>query len=135
MDKLALTLPGGQSVRPVAGMPDGNGFFQNALTFGLTTLLIVVTLAALIFFVWGGIAWITSQGDKGKIEAARKRIVFSIIGLIVAFSSFFIIRATGSFFGVNPLNIASPPGRYCNDPSDCGRPSRWECVNKRCRER
>lgn len=135
MEKLALILPGGQSVRPVAGMPDGNGFFQNALSFGITTLLIAVTLTALIFFVWGGIAWITSQGDKGKIEAARKRIVFSIIGLVVAFASFFIIRTVGTLFGVNPLNIATPPGKYCNDTSDCGRPTRWECVNKRCRER
>lgn len=105
MEKLALSLPGGQSVRPVAGMPDGDGFLQSAISFGLTTLLIIVTLAALIFLIWGGIAWITSQGDKGKIESARKRIVFAIIGLIVAFASFFIIRAVGTFFGVSPLNV------------------------------
>lgn len=135
MDKLSLVLPGGQRVEPVAGMPDGDGFLQSTVTFGITSLLIIVTLAALIFLIWGGIAWITSQGDKGKVEAARKRIVYAIIGLIVAFTSFFIVRTVGTFLGVNPLNIVDPPGRYCQRASNCGRPTQWECANHRCREK
>lgn len=40
-------------------------------------------LAALVYLIWGGINWILSGGDKEKVDAARKRIVAAIVGLIL----------------------------------------------------
>ena len=51
-----------------------------------------------------------SLAIRWLIEAARKRIIYAIVGLVVAFSSFFIINLIGNFFGVKILDI---PSRWC----------------------
>src|SRR5690349_7405124 len=49
----------------------------------VTILLIAAAIIALFFLIWGGIRWITSGGDKSKVDSARQTIIASIIGLIV----------------------------------------------------
>lgn len=105
VEYLALKFPGGQ-IDPVAGMPEGgSGTLEKIIQWGISALFVVITITSLIFFIWGGIQWITSGGDKTKIEAARKRIVYAVIGLIIAFSSYFIISLVGNFFGVKLLDV------------------------------
>lgn len=59
----------------------------------VTILLILAIILAIIFLIWGGIRWISSGGDKGKVEAARNNITAAIVGLIIALSAFFILNA------------------------------------------
>lgn len=40
-------------------------------------------VAALIFLVWGAFAWVTSGGEKAKVEEAQKKIIAAVVGLIV----------------------------------------------------
>jgi len=54
-------------------------------------LLVLAVLLALFFLILGGIRWITSGGDKAKLESARGTITSAIVGLIVAFLAFFIL--------------------------------------------
>lgn len=120
MEYLAFKFPGGR-IDPVAGMPSGGvETFGRILRVGLTILFITVTLAALIFFIWGGIQWITSGGDKTKIEAARKRLVYAVIGIIVAFSSYFIINTVGNFFGVKLLDVPARVAPACSSAHPSG---------------
>jgi hypothetical protein len=106
MSYLALTLPGGQTVNPPAGLPAG-GLPTAAKVIGnaLTIMLIIAVILTLIYLILGGIAWIQSGGDKQKVSQARSRITYAIIGLIVALASFFIINVIGYFFKVNLLQI------------------------------
>ncbi len=67
----------------------------------VTILLIAAVLIALFFLIWGGIRWITSGGDKGKVEEARKHIIAAIIGLILAFLAYFILNLVLGFFGLS----------------------------------
>lgn len=106
--ELALNLPGPYSIDPVKGMPSGGiETAAKVIRWGITVLFIGITLTSLIFFILGGIQWIISSGDKAKIEAARKRLVYSLIGLVVVFLSYFIINLVSQFFGVKLLNIPS----------------------------
>lgn len=107
MEYLALNLPGNRySIDPVSGMPGGGVVtLGKIIRIGVTFLLVAITITALIFFIWGGIQWITSSGDKAKVEAARKRLVYAVIGLIVAFASYFIINLVGFFFGLKLLGV------------------------------
>lgn len=60
----------------------------------LSGILGVVFLAAgfIAFFMmfWGAFSYLLAGGDKGKIEGARKRITWAIVGLIVLSLSFAI---------------------------------------------
>ena len=47
---------------------------------------IVFVIAAVLTFaylIWGAISWITSGGDKSKVESARNKITSAVIGLLI----------------------------------------------------
>ena len=71
-------------------------------------ILIIAVLIALFFLIWGGIRWITSGGDKAKVESARGTIIAAIIGLVIAFLAFFILSLALSFFGISLTNLKLP---------------------------
>lgn len=52
---------------------------QNAFTWAYT----VAGLVAVVFIIYGGIKYITSQGDPGKARSAMQTIVYAVVGLIV----------------------------------------------------
>ena len=104
--KLALALPGPYGISPVSGMPFGGiETVAKIIRWGITVLFIAITITALIFLIWGGTQWITSGEDKAKVEGARKRLVYAVIGLLVVFLSYFIITTIGLFFGVRLLDL------------------------------
>lgn len=114
MKLLSLTIEspvqgeGAIKINPPGGLPSG-GFGDNTannlIGWGLTALLVGGTLLALAYLIWGGVQWITSGGDKSKIQAARNKMTYAIIGLVIAFLSFFIVTLIGGFFQVNLLWI------------------------------
>src|SRR5574340_4177 len=71
-------------------LPDGievpTGFAENlgqVINSVLSFVMVISALLVLLYLIWGAFDWITSGGDKGKIEAARKKIVAAIVGLII----------------------------------------------------
>lgn len=106
MDYLTLTIPGGQEIRPPSNIPGGGidlvgEIFRNSYTI----MLLITVVLSLIFIVYGAINWITSGGDKQKVESARKKVTFAVIGLIVAFMSFAIVALLGYFFDIDLLSF------------------------------
>ena len=98
---LALTLPGNQQIQPPSKIPKGGlTTVQKAIGNGITIMIIIAVILSLIYLVWGGVQWTQSAGDKGKIQAARQKITYALIGLVVAFSAFFIVSIFGSLFYV-----------------------------------
>lgn len=75
----------------------------------VTILLILAVILALFFLIWGAIRWITSGGDKAKLDGARQAIVASVVGLILAFLAYFILNViTFLFTGKAISNFAIP---------------------------
>ena len=109
MDKLnylALTLPNGQTIEPPGGAPRGGiTYLVKVLGNAASIFMVVVIIATLFFIVFGAIQWTSSNGEKEKIAAARKKITWALIGLIVALLAYFLINILGGFFGVNLLNV------------------------------
>lgn len=108
MKYLSLKLPGGQTIESPRSIPSGGidkvgDIFKNAYTI----LLIITVVLSIVFIIFGGIQWITSGGDKGKVDAARKKVTWAVIGLIVAFASFLIVGLIGFFFDVNLLDFSA----------------------------
>lgn len=101
---LALTV-GGTKVNapsevPTGGLEKGETILKN----GITIFLILAVTFALVMMIWGGISWITSNGDKAKIQSARNKLIFAILGLILAFLSFAIIMFIGDFFNTTLIS-------------------------------
>jgi len=75
----------------------------------------VLSFAILIGFILtfflllrGALAWISSGGDEGKLEAARNRITLAIIGLVLLVSVWVIFTFVGDFVGLDPTNLPIP---------------------------
>lgn len=71
-------------------------------------VLVIATVVALFFLIWGGFKWVTSGGDKAKVDAARQTIIAAIIGLILSFLAFFILSLVLGFFGIKFSNLRIP---------------------------
>lgn len=67
----------------------------------LNIAFIVVVLLALAFLIYGGVKWITSGGDKAGVESARNMIVAALVGLVIAFLSYFILQLVFQLFGLD----------------------------------
>lgn len=74
------------------------------ISFIIGFIIVVAFILALFFIVLGGIQWITSGGDKAKVDAARNHIIAAVIGLIVIALSFVIINVVLSALGLGSLN-------------------------------
>lgn len=90
---------------PIGGLtrsgPEGTTTAQEIIRNGIIILIISAILLSLAFLIIGGIQWTMSGGEKSKIDAARRKIIYAIVGLIVVFLSFFIISIFGYLFGVD----------------------------------
>ena len=106
MNKLSLTLPGGETIQAPGGVP--NVGINPILQFTVTTLFVFAIVLTLFFLILGGISFITSGGDKQKVVSARLRLTYAVVGLIIIFLSFFIVNIIGGFFGVNLLSAPIP---------------------------
>lgn len=109
MKQLALTITGPKGdidINPPGNVPSGGfsetGGIANAIViYGLDILLAAAVLIALIYLIFGGIQWISSGGDKTKLQSARNKMVYAIIGLVVAFLAYFIVGLVSAFFRVD----------------------------------
>ncbi|MGB9706521.1 MAG: pilin [Microgenomates group bacterium] len=72
-------------------------------------ILIVAALIAFIFLVVGGIKWITSGGDKETTAKAQSTITAALIGLVIVFAAWAIIRLLEVFFGFEILTSLKIP--------------------------
>lgn len=92
----------------VNACPTGISGFANLCSLGfgsivqtlLTTLFILAIVVALFYLVWGGFKWITSGGDKAAVQQAREHVIAAIIGLVVVFLAYFILKIVLNFFGL-----------------------------------
>jgi hypothetical protein len=44
----------------------------------------VLAVIVIIMFVWAGITFVTAEGDPTKVQSARNRVLYGVIGIIVA---------------------------------------------------
>ncbi len=83
-------------------------------TLGLTKVTDVIssivgfmTISAGVWFILqfltGGFHWITSSGDKAKLEQARDRLTNAFVGLLIVVAAWSILALAGQFLGYDIL--------------------------------
>ena len=75
----------------------------HVIGFVVDAAVIFGILAALIYIVLGAFNWITSGGDKAKVDSARGHIVAAVIGLIIIFLTLVIINFVLQVLGIGTL--------------------------------
>ena len=85
---------------------------ENIPQFVVSILFVIGIVVAIAFFIYGGIKWILSGGDKTAVESARNHIVSAVVGLVIVIAAFFILSTviqliTGNAFDLTNLCIPS----------------------------
>ncbi|OGJ37486.1 MAG: hypothetical protein A2383_00480 [Candidatus Pacebacteria bacterium RIFOXYB1_FULL_39_46] len=73
-----------QANLPGSSVKGGFGGFMSTL---MSAIMVVAVLVAFIYLLLGALGWITSEGDKSKLESSRNKITQALIGLIVLAST------------------------------------------------
>ena len=85
-----------------------NGDVSGVVTGILNAVIGIASLVAVIFIVIGGINYMTSAGDSGKVEKGKKTIIYAAIGLIICALAFAIVNwVVGSALGQGSDNSTS----------------------------
>lgn len=80
-------------------------FFQKLISSLVTVALIIGSLVFFFTLVTGAIQWISSGGDKQSLETAKSKISNALIGLVILFAVFAIIKLIESFFHISILTL------------------------------
>ena len=80
-------------------------FFQKLIPAIIGLGFVIGVIVFVFMMIIGAIQWISSGGDKASVEAARGRVMNAIIGLIVLFVVFALIKLIETFFIINILEL------------------------------
>jgi len=80
--------PGEASLNPLGAIAGPQELYGRLLRF----LLGFVGAGALTFFIIGGVILLMSQGNPEKVKMGKDTLVWAIIGMFVAFTSYIILR-------------------------------------------
>jgi len=83
----------------------GSDFFEWLVPALISLTLIIGVVVFFFVLLWGAISWITSGGDKAAVESARGKVTAGIIGIIILFSIYAIVKLLQGFFGINILTL------------------------------
>ena len=85
----------------------GNAIFQfsEVLKVIINVMFMVGIVIFVVYFLIGGIQWITSSGDSKSVEKARNTVIQAVIGLVVLLSLFAILKLVELVFGISILQI------------------------------
>jgi cytochrome bd-type quinol oxidase subunit 2 len=95
--------PFGFEINPVTGA-ETQTQFGSMLSTIVTTLTVVGGLAFVIFFTLGGLKWLTSGGDKTKVQEAQSQMTQGVIGLVAIVAGLFVVGIVGGVLGIDFLN-------------------------------
>jgi TRAP-type C4-dicarboxylate transport system permease small subunit len=114
MKYLSLTINGTPIPVPTSVQHFNDISLDKLVQFAVSIIFTLAIILALGYLIYGAVQWIISEGDKQKVQTARQAIIYSIVGLVIIFMSFFIISLISHFFGVNLL---TPPALQRNEPT------------------
>lgn len=80
-----------------------DGLLAKVLSF----LQSVIVLLTLIFIVLGAFFYITSAGDSGRIETAKKFVFYALVGLAIGIAAPAFLRQIYDILGAGPTTTVS----------------------------
>lgn len=103
---IALAINGQDIPVPKALPQPDTGMTAKVIGNALEIFIVAGIAVSVAMIVWAGIQWAYSEGDKQKIAAARAKLTWSVVGLVIMFLAFAIINLLSSLFGINLLDLS-----------------------------
>ena len=96
----------------IGGQVSKNNFFGytcvwNLISNAVNFVFIISAILDFVLLVVAGVNWITSGGDKTKLETAQKLITNALIGLAIIAASWAIYTLVLDFFGIDLSKICT----------------------------
>lgn len=79
--------------------PTGAGGIGLFLSNLIALIYSIASIVLIFMLVWGAFDWLTSGGDKEKLQGAQRKILNAIIGIILFAIAFAVIQVLGAFTG------------------------------------
>lgn len=91
------------------GSIDQGGTIIGKLVSSIGGLLFIFAFfLTFLYLLMGGVSWLTSGGDKSKLENARDKITNALIGLVVVAAAYAVFALVGQFFGLDIKALKIP---------------------------
>jgi len=82
-------------IKAASGCPGATtGTLENSLQSILNSVILILGIVAVIAIVVGGVWYMTSAGDAGKVKKAKDTILYACIGLVVCALAAVIVNWT-----------------------------------------
>ena len=75
-----------------AKVGDGKNTLETDVTGIINAVIGVLGILAVIVIILGGVQYMTSNGDAGKVKKAKDTILYGVIGLIIVILSAAIVN-------------------------------------------
>lgn len=79
--------------------PTGEQGISKLLSNMIALFYTAAAIVLIFMLLWGAFDWITSEGNKEKLESARNKIINAIIGIMLFAVAFAVIKVLGQFSG------------------------------------
>ncbi len=89
---------------PTVPVGKESSFVADLIRNGISLLLVSSFVIALIFTIIAGLRFITSGSDEKAVSSAWSQIYWGLIGMVIIFSSFAIIKLVETFFHVDIIS-------------------------------
>lgn len=78
--------------REIVNATQGEQSLRQMVLKFVNFFLYFLGLVATVFVIYGGFLYITSQGDDGNVEKAKKILTYAAIGILIILISFALIN-------------------------------------------
>lgn len=88
MNDIITKFATGKDVKQV----EGGNTLESDVTGIISAVIAVLGLVAVVVIIVGGIQYMTSSGDSGKVKKAKDTILYGVIGLVICVLAFAIVN-------------------------------------------
>lgn len=81
-----------KEVRSASGCDENTGTIDKAAINIINAVIGILSIVAVIFIIMGGVQYMTSSGDPGKVKKAKDTILYACIGLAICVLAYAIVN-------------------------------------------
>ena len=85
--------------------------FEGLISSVIGLMTMIAGIWFIILLITSAYSWMSSGGDKGAVETARKKMINAVIGLVIVVAALFIADLLGGLIGFPTL---TNPGEFIN---------------------